>query len=253
MLITVKNWIKISHNRIFLSVLFILIILIVIAPISENPLLLIFTKSLIVPVFLLYYFIRNKFIGLALIAFLVFSFLGDSASVLFNENSIIKFSSVAYCISYLCLVSIVLSKFKLIVFDKIIGLYLLIIFSINAYFLYILFTILQAVIPDGLEVVLFGIKSISLLILALIAFAVYLNSDTKQSIIFLVMSLCLVFSDVLYYISYYYIYDWSFVMLDRILHVVALFFLFNYIFEQNRSRKKLMLHKRLVSSDNALA
>ena len=249
---TVRNWIKIQYNTVFICVLLLLIVINVIATISENALMLQITNPLFIPLLLLYYFVKNKYISFIFVAFLLFSFLGDSASVLFSNDSVVKASSVLYCISYLCLVYVIASKFKRIEFDKIIGAYLLVVFLINAYFLYTLFNILQAIIPDGLEVTLFGIKSVSLIALALVSFAVYLNSDTKLSILFLVMSLCFVFSDVLHYISYYYIYDWSFVMLNRTLHILGLFFLFNYIIEENRHRKKRIVNAR-VSSKNVLA
>lgn len=248
---TLKNWIKIQYNAIFIYVLLLLIIINVIATITENTILLQLTKPLFVPAFLLYYFIKNKYINFVFIAFLLFSFLGDSSSVLFSSDAVLKASSLLYCLSYLCLVYVVATKFKRIEFDKIVGLYLLVVFLINVYFLYTLFNILQAIIPDSLEVTLFGIKSVSLIALAFVSFAVYLNSDTKRSILFLVTSLCFVFSDVLYYISNYYIYDWSFVMLDRLLHILGLFFLFNYIIEEYRHRKKRIVNAR-ISSENVL-
>ena len=246
-----KNWIKIKYNRVFICVLLLLIVFNFIATISENSLLLQITKPLFIPAFLMYYFVKNKYISPVFIMFLLFSFLGDTASVLFSNDSVIKVSSLAYCLSYLCLLYVIVSKFKRIEFDKIVGTYLLVVFFINAYFLYTLFNILQAIIPDSLVVTLFGIKSISLIALVFVSFAIYLNSDTKLSIIFLVMSLCFVFSDMLHYISNYYIYDWSFVILDRTLHSIGLFFLFNFIIEQNRNYKKQLVSER-ISSENAL-
>jgi len=80
-------------------------------------------------------------------------------------------------------------------------------------------------------------KSISLIVLVVIAFGVYLNSETKLSILFLIMAISFVFSDILNYVSHYYVYHWSFIMLDRILHVIGLFFLFNYIIEYNKVPK----------------
>jgi hypothetical protein len=123
--------------------------------------------------------------------------------------------------------------------------YLIIVVSINSYFLYELFGILKTQISDITEVNLFAAKSVSLMVLAFISFVIYLNSDTKQSILFLFTTLCFVFSDVLHYISNYYIYNWSFVMLDHVLHVVGLFFLFNYIIGENRLRKKQLVSDRV--------
>ena len=51
------------------------------------------------------------------------------------------------------------------------------------------------------------------------------------------MAISFVFSDILNYVSQYYVYHGSFIMLDRILHVIGLYFLFNYIIEYNKVPK----------------
>lgn len=247
MITTVKEWLKISYNRIFLCVLCLLILMNILATLSESGLLLQLTKPLFVPVFIMYYFIKNRYLSFVFILFLVFSFIGDFSSVFSSSNSIIKFSSFIYFISYLMLIIYAISKFKRIRIDLVVALYLLIVISINSYFVYELFSILKLQISDPIEVNLFAAKSVSLVALTFISFVVYLNSDTKQSIIYLLVALCFVFSDVLHYISNYYIYNWSFVMLDRVLHVVGLFFLFNYIIGENRIRKKQIVEERMAS------
>jgi hypothetical protein len=247
----VKEWLKISYNRIFLCVLFLLILLNVLATLSESGLLLQITKPLFVPVFIMYYFIKNRYFSLVFIMFLVFSFIGDFSSVFSTSNSIIKISSFVYFLSYLTLIIYTISKFKRVRLDMVIVFYLLIVVSINSYFLYELFSILKLQISDPIEVNLFAAKSVSLIALTFLSFIVYLNSDTKQSIIFLLVALCFVFSDVLHYISNYYIYNWSFVMLDRVLHVFGLFFLFNYIIGENRIRKRQIIEERIASDTEA--
>lgn len=242
-----KEWLKISYNRIFLCVLCLLILINVLATISESGLLLQITKPLFVPVFIMYFFIKNKYFSFVFVLFLVFSFVGDFSSVFSSNNSIVKFSSFIYFLGYLTLVFYTISKFKRIRLDMVIGVYLLIVISINSYFVYELFSILKLQILDPIEVNLFAAKSVSLIALSFLSFVVYLNSDTKQSIIFLLMALCFVFSDVLYYISNYYIYNWSFVLLDRVLHVIGLFFLLNYIIGENRIRKRQIVEERITS------
>jgi hypothetical protein len=98
---------------------------------------------------------------------------------------------------------------------------------------------LKTIIPDSLEVFLFGVKSISLIFLVIIAFGIYLTSETKLSILFLIMAISFVFSDILNYVSQYYVYHWSLLTLDRVLHVVGLFFFFKYIMEYNKLPKRL--------------
>jgi len=241
-----KSLPKFSVNKVFLGALFLLIVLSVIGTISEDPLFLQSTKPLFVPIFLIFFFIKNKTIGMPFSLFLLYSFLGDSTSMFFSNETFLKASSVLYFLSYLCLVSFMVPKFKIVQFNKVIALYLVTVVLINMHFLYAIYSVLQTIIPDTLEVFLFAMKSISLIVLVIIAFGVYLNSETKLSILFLIMALSFVFSDVLNYVSQYYVYHWSFLMVDRILHVVGLFFLFNYIIEYNKVPKVVLDNKENV-------
>lgn len=248
-----KSLLKFSVNKVFLGALFLLIVLNVIGTISEDPLFLKSTKPLFVPVFLIFFFIKNKTIGIPFSLFLLYSFLGDSASMFFSNETFLKASSVMYLLSYLCLVSFMIPKFKIVQYNKVIAFYLLAVVLINMYFLYAIYSVIKTIVPDTLEVFLFAMKSISLIVLVIIAFGVYLNSETKLSILFLIMALSFVFSDVLNYVSQYYVYHWSFLMVDRILHVVGLFFLFNYIIEFNKVPKINLKKESSVVSNNLLA
>ncbi|GAA3791698.1 hypothetical protein GCM10022271_25140 [Corallibacter vietnamensis] len=203
------------------------------------------TKSLLIPIFLMYFLTRHKRIEAAVVGFLIFSFLGDLSSVFFDNELLIESSSIAYFLSYVCLVYVAITRIHKINFDKIIGAYLTVVFAINAYFMYVLFTVLQAQIADEVEVIAFGARSIALVVLAFVAFVVYLNFETKQSIMFLVTSLCFVFSDVLFYISNYYIYDWSFVLIDRVLHAVGLFFLIGCVVNESKMLNNQSVKSRL--------
>jgi hypothetical protein len=230
----------------FISILIGLILINVVATISGNELFQQMTKPLFVPVFLIYFLLTNKRISLLIFTFLAFSFIGDFTSVFTNNLLMVEVSSMLYCLSYISLIIASVIRIKKLKLDKVIGVYLILVFLINSYLLFTLFDILKYHIPDSIEITLFGIKSVSLLVLAFVAFIDYLNTDSKQSIQFLVMSLCFVFSDVLHYVSTYYMYNWSFVMLDRVLHVVGLFFLFNYILEVNvELRRQTIMEKKL--------
>ena len=155
-----------------------------------------------------------------------------------------------YFLSYLSLLSFLIPKFKLIEFNKVITFYLLVVIMINMYFLYAVYQILKSIIPDSLELFLFGMKSIFLIVLVIIALGVYLNSETKLSILFLIMAMSFVFSDILNYVSQYYVYHWSFLMLDRVLHVIGLFFLFNYNIEYNKVPKtKAVTEEKFITKN----
>ncbi len=248
-----EDSLKFNLKKVFLSALFLLLVLNVIGTVSENELFLNSTKPLFIPVFLIFYFIKEKTIALPFVVFLVYSFLGDSASMFFSNDTFVKASSVMYFLSYLCLVFFMLPNFKLREFNKAITLYLTVVVLINMYFLYTFYDILNSIIPDSLEVFLFGMKSISLIVLVVISFGVYLNSESKLSILFLIMGLSFVFSDVLNYVSQYYLYHWSFLMLDRIFHALGIFFLFNCIIEFNKIPKNVEINEGKIDIKNILA
>src|SRR5690554_556587 len=247
MFFIVKEWLNYSYNRIFLGVLFLLILLNIFASLSESDVLIQITKPLFIPIFIMFYYIKNRCVQVLLIIFFTLSFIGDFSSLFLTNNTLMKFSGFMHFLSYLALTIFIGSKIKRIRFDKVVAAYLVVVISINSYFLYELFGVVKAQIIDTAEVNLFAAKSISLLVLSLISFVVYLSSDTKQAILFLFTTLCFVFSDVLYYISNYYIYNWSFVMLNHVLHLVGLFLLFNFIIGENRLRKRQLVTDKMNS------
>lgn len=211
--------------------------------------------ALFIPVFLVFFFVKNNYLGFAFASFLVCSFLGDISYYFFPTESVLKISNLLYILSYSQLLIIVLPKFKIFKLDKLIGIYLLVVFSISLYFLFIIYEILKMIIPEENEVLLIGVKSLTLIILAFVSFAVYLNTQTKQSILFLIVTICFAFSVIINYINYYYLYDWSFVMLNRAAYILGLYFLFKYFSIENKIRKPKVVNNEIArfSSDNILA
>lgn len=151
------------------------------------------------------------------------------------------------------MIIIALSKFNVFEVNKVIGIYLVVVFSINLYFLFTIFEILKVVI-DGSQIIIKGANSLSLMILSFVAFAVYLNTQTKQSISFLVASIYFAFSVILNYVNQYYLYDWRFVMLNRAIYALALYQIFKYAIIENKSRKYLIIneHEKKFSSEYVL-
>ncbi len=234
-IIIVKNLFAFSFNKTFFGVLLILLAVNTAAIYSEETLVLNITKALFVPVLLAFYFIKNKILSVSVFSFFLFSFLADTSSIYINNDTFINTSSVLYFLSYMCLISIIVSKFRILQLANVLKSYLLIMVLISVYFLYIIHGFLKVVVADPIEVFLFGVKSVSLIMLAIIAFGTYLSNETKSSILFLKASLCIVFSVILNYVSMYYIYNWSFIILDRALYGTGLFILFSYLIEENKN------------------
>lgn len=250
-----KQWIEISFNIVFFFALLLLIAFNVFAVFIEDVVILESSKPLFIPTFLIFYFIRNKFSNILFVLFLLTSFFGDTAFAFVSDGALEKSSNLMYFVSYMCLIVIIISKFNFTKIDKVVGFYLLFILSINAYFLFTLYNVLKTIIADSSEVLLFALKGASLIVLLFVSFAVYLTKESKLTILFLMLGLCLFFSDMLNYINIYYISDWRFVAFDRVLHAIGLFFLFNYIAESSKMKVKTVPagKEEVVSSENILA
>ncbi len=248
-----KDLLLLSFNKVFFGALLLLITVTILGTYSEDVLALQTTKALFIPVFLIFFFVKNKALSLPVISFFIFSFLGDASLAFFENDIFIKASSTFYFLSYICLIGIAISKFKFFEVDKVVGTYLIVVFLINAYFLYTLYGILKAIVPDSLEVFLFGVKNISLILLIFLAFGKYLANDTKPSILFLMVALCLVFSTILNYVSLYYVYSWSFVMLERVIYAIGIYLLLYYVMEENKSARILDKPQNSYNSDNIFA
>lgn len=249
----VKNWFKITFNKVFFCALLLLLAVNFISAISEDELLLQTTQALFVPVFLIFFFVKHKTLSIPFILFLIFTFLGDISSMVFLDEGVVKVTSVLYFLSFMHLVIMALQKFKISELDKLIGIYLLVVFLISLFFMHALYEIVQSIILDDSEVILFGAINTVLIILAFAAFAVFLNRQNKQSVLFITAVVCFVFSSALGYVNHYYLYDWSFVMLNKTLYIIGLYFMFKYIILEKKSRKTILIEEpERFSSDNIL-
>ncbi|KFB02151.1 hypothetical protein IA57_00470 [Mangrovimonas yunxiaonensis] len=251
-----KKLFKANFNALFIGVLFSLLLLTLVALLSENEGLLWFLKPIYVPVFFLFFYVKQRAVGLVFLFFYLFSFLGDFLSVFHINQSVVEFSGLFYFLSYLGLIFYAFTRLKTIAFDKVIGLYLLLVLAVNSYFLYELFWMLQFSASGAFQVGLYVLKSSSLVALLFVSFVVYLNNDSKQAITFLIMALCFVFSDVLYYIINYYIYNDVFAVIERVLHLAGLLFLYKYVLMQTmplrRRQQKRVQASTLSVPDNVL-
>ncbi|GAA3577314.1 hypothetical protein GCM10022395_27660 [Snuella lapsa] len=156
-------------------------------------------------------------------------------------------------VGYLCLVGITIPKFKLYKLDKIIRAYLLVVFLINTYFVYVLYGVLKAVMVDLVDVTLFAIKSMSLIVLVFVAFGVYLHTETKQTITFLMAGMSFAFSTVLEYINFYYVYNWAFVLLGKVLFAFGIYLIISFMIQQNKKVKQERRRDRMARSESVFA
>lgn len=252
-----NRYLKSHYNGLLFLALMLLVVLNVAVTYFENETLLHLVKPLFVPVFLIFFLIKNKMLNMAFILFLIFSFIGDVFPLLLGKD--VAFANGMYMLGYLGLLGIAISNLRFDNIDKVVGAYLLVVLLINGYFLVTLCSIMSTLITGDLEMILFGTKSIILMLLCFVSFAVYLGAQTKASILFLIMSISLVFSEILNYIDQYYVYNWSILMLERVLHAVAIFYAFKYIIQYNKTeeinhfeQKPKHEHENVFVGDNIL-
>ena len=254
MLIIVRNLNKSTYGKVFLCTLLVVITVYFFGVFSQKELLLKLAIPLLIPTFLIIFLLKYKSLSIPLISFLFFSFLGDISSVYIKEEMFSYVSNTFYFLSFIYLLFIIVPKFKLFEVDKIIGIYLVLVFLINVYLLYALYGFLKSVIPDSLEVNLFALKSLVLIILAFLSFGIYLNTQTKRSILFLASTVCFGFSTILDYINAYYFYDWNFIMVHKVLYAIGMYFLFSYAQIENHVKKnKFSEVNESYSPNNILA
>jgi hypothetical protein len=195
----------------------------------ENTLIPNTTKFISIIVLLtLYYMVKNRMSNVFLTIFL-FSFLGDVFDV-FNLGELSgKLSLTFYLGSYSLLIFVLLGKLKRIKFEGLVSVYLILVLLLNSYFLYVLYGAIKESFSDNANLMLSICHGITLIAMTFLAFAVYLSQETKQSIIFLLMVCCFVFSDVLTYICDLYVYFWLFEFMGNMLHLASLGLFFTYV------------------------
>jgi len=173
-------------------------------------------------------------------------FIGDLFSMLPATLLQFKVTSIAYFCCYAVLVYIAISRVKKINITGFIGAYLVVIFLLNAYFIFSFHGILSNTITDSSELLFTTLQLVAILILGFVAFAGYLNDDGRQSIVFLVMSFCLIFSQVLTFVESYYISHIMFTVINWASYTAALVLFYKYVVEENRLKKHRTITKALI-------
>ncbi|NNL15759.1 MAG: hypothetical protein HKO81_03850 [Flavobacteriaceae bacterium] len=228
------NWIKQSDNKLLLFVLLLFFIkLISFFTVGENFLR--FTEPWVLLSILFLFIYKYRKISIVLKGFILFALLGDVSGLFAMQIKGIELETIAYCLGYLCLIYEAIYKIKKFKISFIIALYLIFVFSVNIYFIYELYDIFREVIVNNLELSLIVVRLVSLLLFALFSFTVYLSSETKQSILLLLMSISLIFSDILYLINEYYLYLWVFELLSKTLYIATFYCFYLYVSGYYRS------------------
>ncbi len=243
----VKNWIKQSDNKVLLFVLVLVFFNAMAFFTNSNELLKMVEPILFLPI-LVFFFYKYSKIRLVLIGFILFAIIGD-LSYLFNMAiGGIQLETIAYCLGYLCLIYEAIHKIKKVNISLMIGVYLFVVFAVNIYFLYTFYDVLKYTITDSVELSLIIVRVVSLLLFTLFSFTVYLSLETRQSILLLLTAISLVFSDVLYLITEYYIYYWLFDFMSKGLYLITFYCFYLYLTINLKNKELKTGNKKLILS-----
>ncbi|WP_299335605.1 hypothetical protein [uncultured Psychroserpens sp.] len=237
---------KISPNMGLVLVLFVLLVCTSVATYFDFIVISKIAKLITVTILLTFYFCQlNKMANVFLTIFLVF-FAGDAFSVFDFGDISSKLSKSMYVGAYLLLIFVLIGKLKKVKFEGLVSVYLILVLLLNSYFLYALYGVAKDNFVDDINLILYICHGITLIAMTYFAFAVYLSRETAQSITFLLMVFCFVFSDVLNYICALYVYFWIFEVFEGILHTTGLFLLYKYVYDHHTLRNS---NKRINFSE----
>lgn len=249
-----KRLFRPGFDKVFFCAFLILSAWIILGNFSGNYL---FTKSiypLFIPIYLIFFFLNNKNLKATYLSFLAFCFLADLSFMLFKGSQYIHVSSTFYIIGFMYLFFLALPKFKIHRLNNILRSYFIIVLLISVYLLYVVGFEMNYIVTSNNQTLLFSLKSLSLILLVFIAFGIYLCTETKESVLFLTGVILINMSSVLGYINLYYIYHWSFEMIDKLFYIASLYFIirsFNTESSKNSGNNTASL-KKYIPTRNLL-
>lgn len=229
-----KNWNIFSFNTVILTVLFFLMTANVFAIFLEDKSFVQFINASSVPVFVLFSLLKYRPNNISFFFFCLFVFLSDSSSLFLQDVNMLYTTSIFYVAACIHLLILVLPKLDLMHIDKSIKAYLLLMFLISTIFLSLVYNAIEPVFVGKVEALLFVVKCLVFIILGLASFGVYLNSQNKKSIFFLTAIICFGFSVIFNNLNMYFLSEWRFTLLDRLLHIVGIYFIFKFIIEEEQ-------------------
>ena len=243
-------WQKLVRYRTLIIVFVLLSLINVFAAFAEDILLFRIAKLIAIPTLLILYFNNMRYMANVFFFTFIFFFLGD-LFVVFNFNEFASQLSMGfYTLSYLLLIFVLFGKLKRVRFEGLVSMYLILVFLLNSYFLYVLYEVIQDSLTERINLILIVCRGISLIGMSFLAFAVYLSRESKQSIIFLTMAFCFVFSDVLYFVNTLYVYYWLFELLDKLLHLFGFTMFFIYVTNHHRISKYNCTEKHQIEDSS---
>lgn len=203
-------------------------------------------KALVVPTVTVLYFVHIKKPKMYFSAFLVLFSISELLTFIrpyLPVNFEYYLGNALYLMAYLCFVLGLLNRVNFKYVAKQFKFTLLILFGLNCYMLYVLFTIVNLDLSAESIFLEFVYNAIILFVLTF-SFLNYLYRDNKKALLLFVGATCLVFSEVIQY-AFFYVAEMSWLnILGFAFFVLA--FLFLYASFINGATKRLSLREAKV-------
>ena len=216
------------------------------------------TKTLVlstVPIVLMLYFHKQRIMATIFSVIFLLYFLGILCHAIDHFSLSTKFSELCFTGAYLLMVFVMLGKLNDVKLEGFVSWYLIVVFFISTYIIYLMFTGVKGSFQDAVILSLMVSKGVVLLVMAFLAFAIYLSKETAQSIIFLTVVCCFIFSDVSGFITTSYIQFWLFEAVQRIFQSIGLFMACIYVFNHHQPETRIngRKHFKPISHSNQMS
>lgn len=224
-------------NRPSLILYFTACILVSIFKIMEFDTLMLYTKSVIIPLAFIYYLITNNYkISWIRALIFLFCFIGDIIVLLQFYDSIIG-GLLCFLIVYILLLKLSVSDFRKMKFRKEDGLSMIVsLFFIATICITVLSLKFEKIKPDFY---LFVIYSIVLSLLSFFSVTNYLKKGSYCFLNFLLMTICYVLSDIFFIIYEFYLKLFAFSFISVISQVISYYFMVIYFLEIDKYNRRI--------------
>jgi hypothetical protein len=239
-----NTWHPLLPNWVISVMLALIIVLNLISSFYGIPTLAKTTALIVIPLLMLFYFYKQKLMATVFFTILVLAFLSILFRTFEGYNLFSKFSESSSLAAYVLIVFVMLGKLKDVKFEGLVSWYLVLIVIVNTYLMYAMFESVKDSFQDSVVLTLTVSRGVALLIMGFLAFAIYLSQESTQSILFLTVVCCFVFSDVLGFITSMYVDFWAFVAIHKILQATGVFLFMLYVYNHHQTSKVVVAHKK---------
>lgn len=225
-------------NRPSLFIYFTVCVLVVFFKIIEDNYLVIYTKSIVIPLIFIYYLITNNYKITWIKSFIfLFCFTGDIFNALnFNDSGL--GALLSFLMVYLLLAKLAVTNFIHLKFNKKDSIPMLILFFfIVAICTSILTLRFEKMMLDFSLYILYGI---ALGFLSFISIANYIKKGNYTFFNLVLMCVCFMISDIAYVINKFYFNLYTFSFINISVQVFSYFFMVTYFIENDKYQRRII-------------